>query len=822
MEIKYDKVLGEVREADTPDLSGYLTLDQSTPQTITGLADGYLNLSGGVITSTTLNISDWNTAYGWGNHADAGYAKLDCTNQPFTGNISFSSTADRTISVATSSSIGKYLAISSGNGATGGYSGGVISLIGGIGGNNLAEGNQGGNGGNSYLIGGKGGNGYTAGIGGNAYITGGASGDSSDGGARAGAVVITGGAVSTSSDENGDGGSVSITGGSATGQISGSVNINAGSGGTSGTINIGTTRGIIYLGQDIYLNGDSRKLYFGAGNDASITYDGTNLIINSRAVGTGATIFSAGKVVVGKDIFPVATNLAVGVDGANAIGGWSSAGTSVSPIFFMARARGTHASPTAIQSADFLGEVGFFGQFNSTIGSVGAGATIRGIAMGTFSATSYPTDLLFFTTASGSTALTENMRLTSTGRLGIGTTTPTKKLDIVGTGNNQFRLSSTETDATSKFAYINGRHYTNAEEDLLLFLGGSTSTENYAAYGGGSGSANAATRLSFYTGATTTTLTGTERMRIDSAGNVGIGRTAPVHQLDVSRTTTDHTAITAAIRGSMVKTIGSNDGNQSAAIIAESTWGGAANYTTHSASIYGTNYFNGTGNMVSQNGLWFIVGTTGDNTGSVSTRNGIKITQYSTSSKAVTESNGIYISNMAAYNSPITTAGLNIAASENAVGTTKYGILIGNQSGATTNYALYAGNGISKFTDTVKIAADSKKLHFGAGDDAYIQHTGTNWEFSPEVATSQIVFNEGGMDTDFRIEGDTDPNLFYADAGNGRIGIGTSAPTEKLDVNGNINATAYKVGTVAGASGTFTTADSKTVTVTNGIITSIV
>lgn len=48
------------------------------------------------------------------------------------------------------------------------------------------------------------------------------------------------------------------------------------------------------------------------------------------------------------------------------------------------------------------------------------------------------------------------------------------------------------------------------------------------------------------------------------------------------------------------------------------------------------------------------------------------------------------------------------------------------------------------------------------------------------------------------------------------------APVSKLQVVGAVNATSYTVGGVAGATGTFTTVDSKTVTVTNGIITSIV
>jgi hypothetical protein len=48
-----------------------------------------------------------------------------------------------------------------------------------------------------------------------------------------------------------------------------------------------------------------------------------------------------------------------------------------------------------------------------------------------------------------------------------------------------------------------------------------------------------------------------------------------------------------------------------------------------------------------------------------------------------------------------------------------------------------------------------------------------------------FVFNETGADKDARFEGDTDANLLFLDASTDRIGIGTSSPSYKLDVNGN-------------------------------------
>jgi len=45
-----------------------------------------------------------------------------------------------------------------------------------------------------------------------------------------------------------------------------------------------------------------------------------------------------------------------------------------------------------------------------------------------------------------------------------------------------------------------------------------------------------------------------------------------------------------------------------------------------------------------------------------------------------------------------------------------------------------------------------------------------------------FVFNDSGADKDFRVEGDTDANLLFTDASTDRVGIGTSSPGAKLNV----------------------------------------
>jgi len=51
---------------------------------------------------------------------------------------------------------------------------------------------------------------------------------------------------------------------------------------------------------------------------------------------------------------------------------------------------------------------------------------------------------------------------------------------------------------------------------------------------------------------------------------------------------------------------------------------------------------------------------------------------------------------------------------------------------------------------------------------------------------SATIFNEDGENVDFRIEGDTDTNLFFLDASHDQIGIGESVPQFKLDIIGEV------------------------------------
>ncbi|RJQ51884.1 MAG: hypothetical protein C4526_08975 [Nitrospiraceae bacterium] len=54
------------------------------------------------------------------------------------------------------------------------------------------------------------------------------------------------------------------------------------------------------------------------------------------------------------------------------------------------------------------------------------------------------------------------------------------------------------------------------------------------------------------------------------------------------------------------------------------------------------------------------------------------------------------------------------------------------------------------------------------------------------TALSSIHFNKDNWDVDVQFDGDVNDNLLYLDAGLERVGIGTAAPAEKLEVAGAV------------------------------------
>jgi len=130
------------------------------------------------------------------------------------------------------------------------------------------------------------------------------------------------------------------------------------------------------------------------------------------------------------------------------------------------------------------------------------GASIEAVAEGTFAADNNATELVFKTGASEAAA--QKMVLTSAGRLGIGTASPDRTLSIKHASQAEIGF---KTGSVSNGALI---YYNDSENQLLLRA------------------QESGEHIAFQTGGTT------ERMRIDSSGNVGIGTTPATNvRLDI-------------------------------------------------------------------------------------------------------------------------------------------------------------------------------------------------------------------------------------------------------------------------------------------------
>lgn len=197
-----------------------------------------------------------------------------------------------------------------------------------------------------------------------------------------------------------------------------------------------------------------------------------------------------------------------GDSGSNVIVQRSSADAST-PNYTFRKSRGTVASPTAVNSADGAGNVLFTAYGGTNYRQI---ATIAGI-VDTYTSDTNISGTLTFNTNSGGTSVTEWMRITSTGSVGIGTTSPVDLLQVnraSGSGVTSGISLTTGAGAVGDGSYIKWTG-AGAGEKIARIDGVQEGTDlGSIRFNTGNGSDGFS-----------------ERVRIDSSGNVGIGTSSP-------------------------------------------------------------------------------------------------------------------------------------------------------------------------------------------------------------------------------------------------------------------------------------------------------
>jgi hypothetical protein len=121
-------------------------------------------------------------------------------------------------------------------------------------------------------------------------------------------------------------------------------------------------------------------------------------------------------------------------------------------------------------------------------------------------------NLVLATAESGTGTITERLRITSTGNVGIGTTSPDARVKIVG------------DDTASGITLRLDGGGVQTQRGIVFAVGGADYGFINIPVGGGGA-------MSFGTGSAGAAI---ERMRIDASGSVGIGTTSPTEKLDVN------------------------------------------------------------------------------------------------------------------------------------------------------------------------------------------------------------------------------------------------------------------------------------------------
>ena len=237
--------------------------------------------------------------------------------------------------------------------------------------------------------------------------------------------------------------------------------------------------------------GDNNKAIFGAGSDLQIYHDGSHSYIAEGGSATGSLRIRGENLLLednsGKDYLNAVADAQVELshngskkfettsDGVNVQGAITSqspnsgvlleeyAADAFGANFTMRKSRNaTIGGQTAVASGDTLGNITFQGSDGDEFVS---GASIQSFVDGTPGNNDMPGNLVFKTTPDGSSTLTERLRITSAGNVGVGTSSPSADFVVSNGGAAGIELQpeiATDTNRITNYdraasAYMNFR-----------------------------------------------------------------------------------------------------------------------------------------------------------------------------------------------------------------------------------------------------------------------------------------------------------------------------------------------------------------------------
>ena len=121
-----------------------------------------------------------------------------------------------------------------------------------------------------------------------------------------------------------------------------------------------------------------------------------------------------------------------------------------------------------------------------------------------------------------------------------------------------------------------------------------------------------------------------------------------------------------------------------------------------------------------------------------------------------------------------------------------------SDAGAATFNAGVTATGLSITSNTpviniIESDQSNKQYQIGSFGSAYAINDASASQFRYVLDTNgNHIFNEGGVDADFRVESDGNANMLFVDGGNNRVGIGTNAPTDPLTIHDGTPSIAFK------------------------------